>query len=563
LDNRDEIIRLLADSLSLRSSDVEIVAASFECWGTDCFARLLGDWAVAIWIERDRKLILARDFMGIRPLYYQIEKEQVTWSSVLDPMLVPGKTFALDHEYIAAWLELYPAADATPFAGIRAVPPSSYVTIGTGTVTITPYWDFDPVKRITYGTDRDYEQHFRVAFQEAVRRRLRSDHPICAELSGGMDSPSIVCVADQIAQSSSEIPAIHTLSFYDDSEPHADERPYFSKVEEKLGRVGCHIDLKNQELFRFDRTDRLISMPGCLSGRTKEFNAKLTGFFQSNQIRVVLSGIGGDEMMGGIPSPIPELQDLLVQFRLRHFAHKLKLWSLNKRVPWFHLFGETIGGFLPVESLRQRARLRAATWLRNDYFKRHTTDPASSGIVRFVGPLPSFQAKLGAVDVLRRQLATKSLPADVPHERRYPFLDRTLLEFLFAIPREQFVRPGQRRSLMRRALAGIVPAEILERRRKAYVNRGPRVAIAKEWPSLCSLSQNMVAAQLGIVDESSFRDALAKIQNSDQVPMIRLMRTVSLEAWLRHLFGRGVLGALDVQHLNDLDRASSRLMAQS
>ena len=88
--------------------------------------------------------------------------------------------------------------------------------------------------------------------REAVRRRLRSDSPILAELSGGMDSSSIVCMADTIiARGNAETPRLDTLSYYDDSEPNWNERPYFTKVEEKRGRTGCHIDVRQARTFQF------------------------------------------------------------------------------------------------------------------------------------------------------------------------------------------------------------------------------------------------------------------------------------------------------------------------
>src|SRR6202035_132686 len=98
--------------------------------------------------------------------------------------------------------------------------------------------------RIHYRSDAEYEEHFRFCFTESVKRRLRSDSPVLAELSGGMDSSSIVCMADQIlARGKGETPRLDTLSYYDDSEPNWNERPYFTKVEEKRGRAGCHIDV--------------------------------------------------------------------------------------------------------------------------------------------------------------------------------------------------------------------------------------------------------------------------------------------------------------------------------
>src|SRR5207302_381895 len=110
-----------------------------------------------------------------------------------------GKTFALNEEYIAGWFVVrFPAAHLTPYVGIHAVPPSSSVRLGPGRANVSGYWDFDPGKRIRYRTDAEYEEHFRAVFGKAVQRRLRSDGPILAELSGGMDSSSIVCMADSI-----------------------------------------------------------------------------------------------------------------------------------------------------------------------------------------------------------------------------------------------------------------------------------------------------------------------------------------------------------------------------
>src|SRR5882762_1862451 len=128
--------------------------------------------------------------------------------------------------------------------------------------------------------------------------------------------------------------------------------------------------------------------------------------------------------------------------------------------------------------------------------------------MRFFGPRPTFQANISALESLRRQLACQTLPSGPPYVKCYPYLDRSLLEFAYSIPREQLVRPGQRRSLMRRALLGIVPNEIFERKRKAFVARRPRAAISAEWARLWALSQHMNSSSLGIVDRKSFLESL-------------------------------------------------------
>jgi len=133
------------------------------------------------------------------------------------------------------------------------------------------------------------------------------------------------------------------------------------------------------------------------------------------------------------------------------------------------------------------------------------------------------------------------LSSELPYEKRYTYLDRALLEFIYAIPREQLVRPGQRRSLMRRALVGIVPDEILNRKRKAFVARAPMVAISTEWDSLMELSQHMVSCSLGIVEFNALSETLRNARHGQEIPIVTLIRTLAVESWLRNLANSSLL----------------------
>jgi asparagine synthase (glutamine-hydrolysing) len=540
LDNRAGLIRQLGDTVTSESTDVSIVAAAYERWGGGCFAQLIGDWALAIWEPRTRSLTLAKDPIGVRHLYYSFDDNQVTWSTILDPLvLFAEKAFTLCEEYIAGWFSFFPAAHLTPYVGIHSVPPSSSVVLRPGKRTVTKYWDFDPGKRIRYRTDGEYEEHFRVAFGEAVRRRLRSDGPTLAELSGGMDSSSIVCMADAIiARVGAETPRLDTISYYDDSEPNWNERPYFSKVEEKRGRAGCHIDVSKQDRFTdLIKNCNFAVVPGSGSGDQSESSRQRTLCMVSQGDRVVLSGTGGDEAMGGVPTPIPMFEDLLAGGHLGALAHELKVWALNKRKPWFHLLFETLREFMPPALVGVPKNLRPAPWLDPAFTKRHYA--ALTGYrqrVTLFGPKPSFQDNLSALCMLQRQLSFSPLSSSVPYEKRYPYLDRSLLEFIYAIPREQMVRPGQRRSLMRRALAGIVPEEILNRKRKAFVVRSVFAGISAQLSSLLELTEDMVSNSLGIVMQTKVQEALDKARLGQEVPLIPLMRTLGLESWLNGFF---------------------------
>jgi asparagine synthase (glutamine-hydrolysing) len=545
LDNRRDLIQQLRDVVTVASTDVAMVAAAYEYWGSDCFAMLIGDWALSLWDPHTRSLILAKDPMGTRHLYYSFDDNQVTWSTILDPLvLFAGKTFALCEEYIAGWFSFFPAAHLTPYVGIHSVPPSSSVLLRPGKHTVRKYWDFDPDKQIRYRSDAEYEEHFRVVFAEAVRRRLRSDSPILAELSGGMDSSSIVCMADTIiSRGAAETSRLDTLSYYDDSEPNWNERPYFTKVEERRGLAGTHIDVGKQESFNFELDcDHFAATPGSGSSRPNEASRLFAACMTSQGNRVVLSGIGGDEVTGGVPTPTPELEDLIARGHFRTLAHQLKVWALNKRKPWFYLLFEAARGFFPPALVGVPKHKRPAPWLNPGFVKRNR--PALQGYetrLNLFGPLPTFQENVSTLQAVQRQLSCDALSPGLPREKRYPYLDRGLLEFMYAVPREQLVRPGQRRSLMRRALVGIVPDGLLNRKRKAYVARGSLVALSAQWPALIAITENILSSSLGFVDGKSFVQALPKARHGEEVPIIALMRTLHIELWLRQLRNTGVL----------------------
>jgi len=544
LDNRKELLHQLGNRLPAGSTDVAIVAEAYDKWGTECFANLVGDWALSVWDPKSRFLLLARDFVGVRHLYYRVEGNRVTWCTILDPLILfADRAFLVEEEYMAAWLSSFPATDLTPYVGIHSVPPCSFVCLEAEKRTTRTYWDFDPSRRIRYRADAEYEEHFRAVFSESVRRRLRSDRPVLAELSGGMDSSSIVCMADEvIIRGLAETPRLDTVSYYDDDEPNWNERPYFTKVEKQRGRAGCNIDVGSQEPFAFEfESDCFAATPGY-GGRTSEAGRQLAACMASHANRIVLSGVGGDEVLGGVPTPVPELADLLARGRFSALAHQLKIWSLDKRKPWFHLLFEVAREFLPSTLVDVPKHMRPAPWLDTNFVKRYRH--AANGYVARLnpfGPLPSFQQNLNTLDILRRQLGCESLSPDPPYEKRYPCLDRDLLEFLYAIPREQLVRPGQRRSLMRRSLTGIVPDEILNRKRKAYLARAPMAAFSAEWGALSTMVQHLVSSALGIVNAESFHEFLQNARHGQQVPIVTLLRTLSLECWLRNLGNRGIL----------------------
>jgi asparagine synthase (glutamine-hydrolysing) len=534
LDNSTELIGQLGGALCRSSTDVAIVAAAYDRWGTEAFSKLVGDWALSLWSHSRRELILAKDFLGGRHLYYSLDARGLTWSSVLDPLVLLAERFpAIEEEYIAGWLGSYPGAQLTPFREILDVSPAGYLLVRNAKPTTHIHTKFDPEKHIRYRREVEYEEQFRELFSLSVARRLRSDSPILAELSGGIDSSSIVCVADRIiAEGGGETPWLDTISYYDDSEPDWNERPYFTRIERNRGREGTHVDFTHKSYvaaIEFEE-DRFASTP-CSGLRRSHSQTKFACCVRSKQSRVVLSGTGGDEVTGGVPSPYPELANYLATAKLLTLAHQAKLWALAKRKPWLRLLSGTFRCFLADSGAR------SPDWLTADFAKRHRA--AATGYRNrrtILGPLPSFQENLQTLDSLRRELSCSApLAPDALCEWRYPYLDRDLLEFLFAIPPEQIVRPGQRRSLMRRALAGIVPNEILNRPRKTFVARRHIVELRERFSQTVEAITPMACDQLGIVNEKQFVRALGLVDTAQNVPIVPILRTLHIEAWLRHL----------------------------
>jgi asparagine synthase (glutamine-hydrolysing) len=499
---------------------------------------------LSIYQPANHELILAKDFVGVLPLYYRLTSAGVTWSSSLEALLLETRELSLSEEYVAAWFTHFPAPHHTPYREIHAVPPGSFVRIVNGRTSTHTYWTFDRAPNIRYKRDEEYEEHFRQVFQESVRRRLRSSRPVVAELSGGMDSSAIVCVADTLISSgAADVPRLDTLSRFDPSDPDWNEQRYFSLVEQKRGRAGSHVDVsqKTRSLPEY-RSEDFAAIPAAItdsSGASIQIIETLLA--QGN--RAILSGTGGDELLGGIATPTPELADLLVRFQFAAFIRQTVAWSLTWKRPMLGLVLETMREFLPLGTFTRDSRRRPPEWIEPRFARRNRTAlSAFHRNFRIVGPLPSFQSNLDALDSLRRQLASVA-PLCPPFEMRYPYLDRDLWTFVCGIPCQQLLRPRQRRSLMRRALAGIVPAEIIGRPNKGFVARGRMLALSMHWPFLDKLTQDMITAALGMVDAKIFRKTLERARIGQPVPLVAIYRTLTVECWLRHVAQRVRLGA--------------------
>ena len=142
---------------------------------------------------------------------------------------------------------------------------------------------------------------------------------------------------------------------------------------------------------------------------------------------------------------------------------------------------------------------------------------------------------------MANKLAKWKSPEMALEESRYPYLDQDLIEFILSIPATQLLRPGERRSLMRRSLSGVVPKEILTRRTKQFSARTPLVALGKNWGELHIALDPPLTSNLGYVNAACFQEQLCAARNGKQTPIVRLLRTIALELWLRDLTSRRLI----------------------
>jgi asparagine synthase (glutamine-hydrolysing) len=532
LDNHVELSRLL-DLPERATSDSVIVLESFVRWGKECFSKLIGDWAVALWSPNDRALYLARDHAGTRSLYYFIRDGICLWSTYLETFFGVGESHALEEDYVARYIGCVPIGDLTPYRNIRSVPPAHFALIRNGRVSLEHHWNSMIGTSLRYSCDRDYESHFLSLLNQSVERRTGPGAPVLAHLSGGMDSSSIVCVSDHLRRSRNPAAElVDTVSFYDDSEPNWDERPFFCLVEAARGKAGIHISTATLDRS-FEPPDP-SQTPAVLPGLDRSTASAVNDFdlaIGSRRYGAILSGIGGDELLGGVPTPLPELADYLTAGHFRRLAGRTLAWCLVDRTPFLHMLIRTVRFAVSAYHRERFDPGQAPPWLvHKRCFDSHERSPVSG----MRGLSPTSIANGRTWWRILETLPHLTPLSGVRYEYRYPYLDRDLVEYLFQIPREQLIRPGARRSLMRRALKGIVPDEILQRRRKAYLIRGPLALIRRERKQIEGIAANSLAAGFGLIDPAKFTSALDEVTAGNSPrwwPSI--LRTIAIEIWLR------------------------------
>ncbi|HUO82689.1 MAG TPA: asparagine synthase (glutamine-hydrolyzing) [Gammaproteobacteria bacterium] len=463
---------LAAAGVAFRSTgDTEVVLASFERWGEPAFERFNGMWALAIWDADARRLVLSRDRFGIKPLYYSVRGSRIAFASEPKAILAafPEERVA-DGEEVHAFLNggSPDVGDHSFFRNIRAVRPATTMRFAaTGAAQASVYWRFEPGNILPTGAGA--AERFRALLDDAVRLRMRSDVPVGAALSGGLDSSAVARLAVANGGALDCFSLRYPGKPYDESgyaAAVADSAQYrMHWVEPDPGEV---MPLAHDIVWHHDS-------PVPIRGRLPHWAVMRAA---SRHVRVILEGQGGDELLAGYPHfDRPYLTDRLRSMRwwspaslgaLRRELVRLnelrggrrgpltamalrRLKSLLPRWPWMRFetrqFASQFGGLDP---LRRRSPWSSPEVPRP--FASHLNNALWLEL-RF-GGMPE---SLHGADAMSMAFSIES---------RAPFLDHRLVEFCFALPFEEKIRDGWTKSILRRALERDLPESVLRRTHK-------------------------------------------------------------------------------------------------
>jgi asparagine synthase (glutamine-hydrolysing) len=496
LDNRDDLALQLSGRMSSGIGDHALALSAFERWGLDAFRVLVGEWSMVIWSARDRILHLARDYMGVRPLYYCVSERSVMWSTSLGELAKrSGRVDALSHRFVSGFLSQQFSSDLTPYRGIRGVPPGGTVTFAADAdsrVRCRQFWTLRS-GTVRYRDRREYEEHLRALWREAVASALRTSSPVWAELSGGFDSSSVVCMADALMRSGCT-PARHLrlASHATLHSPEGDERRFIAEVERQVGVSAVILGVEDHQ----DLVDRRW-------GWVTPCAARGVGLARVQHIqkaggRVVLSGRGGDAVMGCEPDNSVAVLDDWAEGKVGQALRKARLWSRSCRKPFIEI-----------------AWCAAREWL----VRCSDIHPSKRRLAEL---LMSFATE-----------ARLNLPQQPPGLIfTYPFFYRPLVDYVMSIPGEELSAPGNMRSLMRRAFAGFVPATILRRTSKGYYPPSSARATRSGAVTLRPV-ERLEVVQRGWVDPKRLERAIVSVVDGGGQDSADVRRVLRLEEWLR------------------------------
>ncbi|MBN2010069.1 asparagine synthase (glutamine-hydrolyzing) [candidate division KSB1 bacterium] len=460
------------------NSDTEVIIHSYEEFGVDCLQHFNGMFAFAIFDVTDNSLFIARDRLGIKPLYYYLDSERLLFGSEIKAILAdPSIPRVLDLEALDLYLRfLYVPAPFSMFKGISKLPAAHYGIFTSEGLKLHQYWDV-PFQPDTSASESDFQAEFNELFRESVEMRMISDVPLGAFLSGGIDSSSIVAMMSQASST-----PIKTFSIGFKEGGYHDETAYARQVADYFNtdHTEFHVDANVLDLLptyihHFDEP----------FGDYAAFPTFLVSKLAREHVTVVLTGDGGDEVFAGyeryaseqlatyygmLPKSfrdrviLPLLQAgqsvISSDWRLSHyFADAIKKTRLmnidpgDRYILSFHKFNNALRSTLYTSPHPDNIHLFRQYW---DHI--NSSDRLSQQLY--------LDIKTSLPDDMLTKVDRTTMATSL--EARVPFLDHRIVELAGRMPSSMKLRPWLLKRFVKRAMHGILPEEIIKRRKHGF-----------------------------------------------------------------------------------------------
>lgn len=447
-------------------SDTEVLLAAYREWGENCLSRFNGMFAFALWDGDRRRLFCARDRLGVKPFYYAWDGDCFAFASEIKGLLAAVIRPSPRHRALFDYLEgaRLDYSAGTFFEGIEQLPPAHYLMVESG-VALHRYWDL-PSRGESALSMEEAAYRFRELFQDAVRLRLRSDVPIGTCLSGGLDSSSIVCVANTLMfgerPSPSALVGARQKTFSSCFEdPVYDERRFIRPVLERTGAEPHYVFPDPKELA--DTALQLVWQQEEPFGSTSIFAQwNVMRIAAQAGVKVLLDGQGADEQLAGYHGFFGVwFADLIAEKRWGTLLQEVLAYRrLHGPLPRY-LVANFARAVLPgplVRLVRDRVT-GSADWIAGDF--RRQWGPVPVEPTEETSHVRRMQRSLLTGNGLRALLHYEdrnSMAFGI--EARLPFLDYRLVEFLATLDSRYLIRRGWTKVLLRDAMEGILPEEI-------------------------------------------------------------------------------------------------------
>ncbi len=463
IDNRAELFETLGIARNERENfpDSRIILRAWQKWAHDCPLYLIGDYAFAIWDEREQTLFCARDHIGAKPFYYNLSPERFVFASDIKAVLaVPEVSNRLDEDFVIASLadKRFYHQDQTYFSAVKRLAPGHSLTVTRERERIEKYWFPENLPKIRFAKDDDYAENARELLTRAVADRLRTQEKIGVHLSGGLDSSAVaVLAARERRRENLSAPEVFSWQPPPDKEKTELAREY-ERIEmicrqENLTPIYCPINSPDiLEVLKKDPTREPVHI-------TLQTENTIQKAAQERGVRLILSGWSGDEVLSfdgrGFSAELllrGHLWKLLREGRkqgsaLKFIAKELLLLFFqdrNEGLKKLHFsalkFGRSSPSFLR-EELKSQVKFHKI--------------PCRQSSIR------STLMWLWTRGMLAERMESWAASgANLNLEYAYPLSDRRLMEFVAGLPREQFVRGKWKRWIMRNAMDGILPPEV-------------------------------------------------------------------------------------------------------